>query len=69
MSAELTLTFTPTRTLTQAWAHQQRGFMSTEYEFSTYGKLGFDPNASKVFTVDLGNVQLTSSSCALGPDS
>ena len=42
----------------------QREFMSGEYEFSTYGKLGFDATASKVLTVNLGSMPLSDTDCS-----
>jgi len=49
----------------EAWAMEQRTFMSSVYEWSTYSKLGFDESASIVRTVVLPATQeLTNSDCS-----
>ncbi len=49
----------------EAWAMEQRTFMSSVYEWSTYSKLGFDESASIVRTVVLlATQELTNSDCS-----
>ena len=52
-----------TRAAREAWVHDQRRIMSELYEFSTYGKLGFDDTRSAVRTVNLGSRSWSSSEC------
>jgi len=53
-----------TRAEREEWAHEQRRWMSGVYEWSSYGKLGFDEAASTVVTVDVGSQSLSTSSCS-----
>ena len=47
----------------EAWAIDQRRFMDESWRFGTFGKLGFDEEASRVVTVDLGTVDLKQGQC------
>ena len=53
-----------TRAEREAWAAEQRRFMSEVYRFSTYGKIGFSEEASRVVTADLGTVELGRTDCS-----
>ena len=53
-----------TRAEREAWAVEQRRFMSEVYRFSTYGKIGFSEEASRVVTADLGSVELGQTDCS-----
>ena len=52
-----------TRAEREAWAIDQRRFMDESWRFGTFGKLGFDEEASRVVTVDLGTVNLLHGQC------
>ena len=52
-----------TRAEREAWAIDQRRFMDESWRFGTFGKLGFDEEASRVVTVDLGTVDLLQGQC------
>ena len=52
-----------TRAEREAWAIDQRRFMDESWRFGTFGKLGFDEEASRVVTVDLGTVNLVQGQC------
>ena len=52
-----------TRAEREAWAIDQRRFMDESWRFGTFGKLGFDEEASRVVTVDLGTVDTSQQNC------
>ena len=52
-----------TRAEREAWAIDQRRFMDESWRFGTFGKLGFDEEASRVVTVDLGTFDTGQQNC------